>query len=146
MYYLYPDTLTLEHLDRLANLKKFLPYFDIPFQHASEHVLKLMGRHYDRAHIDEMLSSIRTKFPHSFIRTSFIVGFPGERDEDFEILKTFVERERFESVGIFEYHDEPLAASSKLLNKVDDETTRKRSTEIGTLLERIYTEQREERK
>jgi ribosomal protein S12 methylthiotransferase len=105
-----------------------------------------MGRHYDRAHIDEMLSSIRTKFPHSFIRTSFIVGFPGERDEDFEILKTFVERERFESVGIFEYHDEPLAASSKLPNKVDDETTRKRSTEIGTLLERIYTEQRDERK
>ncbi|MCA9378488.1 hypothetical protein KC711_06460 [Candidatus Peregrinibacteria bacterium] len=49
-------------------------------------------------------------------------------------------------MGIFEYHDEPLAASSKLLNKVDDETTRKRSTEIGTLLERIYTEQREERK
>jgi ribosomal protein S12 methylthiotransferase len=146
VYYLYPDTLTLEHLDRLAKLKKFLPYFDIPFQHASEHVLKLMGRHYDRAHIDEMLSSIRTKFSHSFIRTSFIVGFPGEWDEDFEILKTFVERERFESVGIFEYHDEPLAASSKLPNKVDDETTRKRSKEIGVILERIYAEQREARK
>ena len=105
-----------------------------------------MGRHYDRAHIDEMLSSIRAKFPHSFIRTSFIVGFPGERDEDFDILKAFVERERFESVGIFEYHDEPLAASSKLPNKVDDETTRKRSTEIGVILERIYAEQRDERK
>ena len=114
VYYLYPDILTLSHLEKLQKLKHFLPYFDIPFQHASEKILKLMGRHYDRAHIDSFIEYIRAHFPHSFIRTSFIVGFPGETDEDFQILMDFVEKYRFESVGIFQYHDEPLAASSKL--------------------------------
>ena len=114
VYYLYPDILTLSHLEKLQKLKHFLPYFDIPFQHASEKILKLMGRHYDRAHIDSFIEYIRVHFPHSFIRTSFIVGFPGETDEDFQILMDFVEKYRFESVGIFQYHDEPLAASSKL--------------------------------
>lgn len=73
VYYLYPDILTLSHLERLRNLKKFLPYFDIPFQHASENILKLMGRHYDRAHIDSFIEYIRAHFPSSFIRTSFII-------------------------------------------------------------------------
>lgn len=76
LYYLYPDILTLDHLKRLKKLTKLLPYFDIPFQHSSEKILKLMGRHYDRAHIESFLDFIRSEFPHSFIRTSFIIGFP----------------------------------------------------------------------
>ncbi len=145
VYYLYPDILTLDHLSKLSRLKHLLPYFDIPFQHASEKVLKLMGRHYDRAHIDSFIEYIRDNFAHSFIRTSFIIGFPGEGDEDFETLMEFNRKYRFESVGIFQYHDEPLAASSKLPNKVDESIAKSRIKDITVLLEEVYAEKRAER-
>ncbi len=145
VYYLYPDILTLSHLERLAKLTKFLPYFDIPFQHASENILKLMGRHYDRAHIDSFIEYIRAHFPDSFIRTAFIIGFPGETDADFQILLDFIEKYRFESVGIFQYHDEPLAASSKLPGKVDDAVAKNRINIINPLLSEIYEEKRNAR-
>lgn len=138
VYYLYPDILTLDHLSKLQNLKHFLPYFDIPFQHASENVLKLMGRHYDRNHIDSFIEYIRSHFPASFIRTSFIIGFPGESEDDFQILLDFCEKYQFESVGIFEYHDEPLAASSKLPNKVDESIAKNRIKEITPILNAVY--------
>ena len=146
VYYLYPDILTLSHLERLQGLKKFLPNFDIPFQHASENILKLMGRHYDRAHIDSFIEYIRAHFPSSFIRTAFIIGFPGESDADFQTLMDFVEKYRFESVGIFQYHDESLAASSKLPNKVDEEIAKTRINTINPLLEEIYDEKLADRK
>lgn len=146
VYYLYPDILTLSHIDELAKLRHFLPYFDIPFQHASERVLKLIGRHYDRAHIDGFLSKIRSTFPDAFIRTAFIIGFPGETEEDFAEVMKFVEDNRFESVGIFQYHDEPLAASSKLPNQVDEDTAKDRIKRLTPILERIYAEQYEARK
>ena len=146
VYYLYPDILTLSHIDELAKLRHFLPYFDIPFQHASERILKLMGRHYDRAHIDGFLSKIRSTFPDAFIRTAFIIGFPGETNADFAEVVRFVEDNRFESVGIFQYHDEPLAASSKLPNKVDEDTAKDRIMRLTPVLERIYAEQYEARK
>lgn len=138
VYYLYPDILTLDHLSKLQNLKYFLPYFDIPFQHASENILKLMGRHYDRAHIDAFIEYIRSHFPASFIRTSFIIGFPGETDTDFQILLDFCQKYQFESVGIFEYHDEPLAASSKLPGKVDESIAKNRIKEITPILNAVY--------
>lgn len=146
VYYLYPDILTLSHLKKLQKLKHFLPYFDIPFQHASEKILKLMGRHYDRAHIDSFIEYIRAHFPQSFIRTSFIIGFPGETEEDFQILMDFVEKYRFESVGIFQYHDESLAASSKLPDKVDEEIAKNRINILNPLLEEIYKEKQDMRK
>ncbi len=138
VYYLYPDILTLDHLAKLQHLKHFLPYFDIPFQHASENILKLMGRHYDRTHIDSFIEYIRVHFPTSFIRTSFIIGFPGESDTDFQILLDFVKKYEFESVGIFEYHDEPLAASSKLPNKIDETIAKNRIKEITPILNAVY--------
>jgi ribosomal protein S12 methylthiotransferase len=138
VYYLYPDILTLDHLSKLTELKHFLPYFDIPFQHASENILKLMGRHYDRAHIDSFIEYIRDHFPNSFIRTSFIIGFPGETDADFQVLLDFVTKYQFESVGIFEYHDEPLAASSKLPNKVEESIAKNRIKEITPILNAVY--------
>ena len=125
-FYLYPDVLTLSHLDKLSKFKKFLPYFDIPFQHSHPDILKKMGRFYDREHIEKMLEAIRSKFEGSFIRTSFIVGFPGEGEAEFADLLDFVKRHRFESVGLFQYHDEPLAASSKLPGKVEESVARSR--------------------
>ncbi len=140
LFYLYPDTLTLEHFGKLTKLKKFIPYFDIPFQHYSAKILKRMGRFYDQAHIENILAFIRKNFKDSFIRTSFIVGFPGESDEDFEELLEFAKKQKFESVGVFQYHDEELAASSKLDAKVDEEIARKRMKKLGKELDKIYDE------
>jgi len=76
VFYLYPDILTLEHLKKLRNFQKFIPYFDIPFQHISSKLLKRMGRFYDENHIHQLLQFIRKEFPESFIHTNFIIGFP----------------------------------------------------------------------
>ena len=146
VYYLYPDILTLEHLARLAKLQHFLPYFDIPFQHISANILKLMGRHYDQKHIFSFLDTIRSTFPSSFIRTSFIIGFPGETEENFRELCDFIEKYDFESVGIFQYHDEPLATSSKLPDKVDESIAKNRIEKLTPLLEWIYARKKDERK
>lgn len=145
VYYLYPDILTLDHIKKLAKLKHFLPYFDIPFQHYSANILKSMGRHYDQEHIQSFLDTIRSTFENSFIRTSFIIGFPGETEENFMELCQFIEKYRFESVGIFQYHDESLAASSKLPNKIDESIAKERIQRITPLLESIYTEKNTER-
>ena len=145
VYYLYPDILTLSHIDELSKLKHFLPYFDIPFQHASEPVLKRMGRHYDRNHIDAFLAKIRATFPNAFIRTAFIIGFPGETESDFETLLNFVNDNQFESVGIFEYHDEALASSSKLSDKVDSSVAKDRIARLTPVLEAIYAHKKNQR-
>ena len=73
VYYLYPDILTLTHLAQLQKLQKFLPYFDIPFQHISPNLLKRMGRFYDEKHIFSLLDFIRSEFTESFIHTNFII-------------------------------------------------------------------------
>lgn len=138
LFYLYPDTLTFAHLERLAKLKHLIPYFDIPFQHYSASILKRMGRFYDQEHIGKLLRFIRENFSGSFIRTSFIIGFPGETDADFNELCDFIKREEFESVGIFQYHDEPLASSSKLDGKVNDVQARTRIKKIDKILSEIY--------
>ncbi len=140
LFYLYPDTLTFAHLERLSKLQKMLPYFDIPFQHYSASILKRMGRFYDQAHIAKLLEYIRANFPGAFIRTAFIVGFPGETEVDFAELCEFVRTQKFESVGVFQYHDEPLAASSKLDNKVNDVMARTRMKKLGKILDEAYHE------
>lgn len=145
IYYLYPDILTFSHLERLTKLKKMLPYFDIPFQHISASVLKLMWRFYNEEHIYKVLDYIKENFKDVFIHTNFIVGFPWENEKDFEKLKDFAKKYEFDSVSIFGYHDEPLATSSKLSNKVNDETIKKRVIELKEILEEIYDKKYEKR-
>lgn len=146
IYYLYPDILTFSHLERLAKLKKMLPYFDIPFQHISPKILKLMGRFYNEEHIYTVLDFIKNNFKNAFIHTNFIVWFPWETDEDFEKLKSFAKKYEFDSVSMFGYHDEVLATSSKLPNKVDDTTIQERVWELREILEEIYDKKYEIRR
>lgn len=146
VYYLYPDVVTLTHLKRLKNLKKFIPYFDIPLQHIAPNVLKKMGRFYDDTHILSLLDFIRKEFSDSFIHTNFIVGFPGETEADFEMLLEFVKKYRFESISFFEYHDEPLAASSKLEGKIPHKVALARLEKLKKIVNKIYDEKIEERK
>lgn len=138
--YLYPDLLTKKHLERLTKLKKFIPYFDLPLQHASPKILKAMGRFYDHQMTLELLDFIEGHFPERFVRTNFIIGFPGETEEDFQALMDFIRGDWFENIALFEYHDEPLAASSLLPDKVEAKTIRKRFLEAKKLVDELQAE------
>ena len=124
--YLYPDILTLKHLEKLKNLKKFIPYFDIPLQHINPEILKRMWRFYDKNHILNLLDFIDKNFKERFIRTNIIVWFPWETEKEFDELCEFLQNYHFDNVALFEYHDEPLAESSKLDLKVDESEIHRR--------------------
>lgn len=138
--YLYPDLLTKKHLERLIKLKKFIPYFDLPLQHASPKILKAMGRFYDHQMTLELLDFIEGYFPERFVRTNFIIGFPGETEEDFQVLMDFIRGDWFENIALFEYHDELLAASSLLPDKVEAKTIRKRFLEAKKLVDELQAQ------
>ncbi|MEI8009284.1 MAG: radical SAM protein [bacterium] len=138
--------MTISHIKELAKLKKLIPYFDIPLQHISSPVLKRMGRFYDEGYIIKFLDQIKKTFPIGFIRTNLIIGFPGETEKDFDKLMNFVDETKFNNIALFEYHDEPLAASSKLENKVGYDIIRARFTKIRQLVNRQLIDQEEMRK
>lgn len=145
LFYVYPDTMTLNGLERMKNLKKMLPYFDIPFQHISPNILKKMGRFYDDKHIFKMLDYIKSNFPWVFIHTNFIIWFPWEIEEDFETLLEFAKKYEFDSVSVFWYHDEQMAASSKLNEKIDDATIKQRLKKLRKTLNEIYNKKQNAR-
>lgn len=105
-----------------------------------------MGRFYDEAYIQKFIDQIKKSFPVRFIRTNLIIGFPGETTQDFEKLVKFVDETKFDNIALFEYHDEPLAASSKLPDKVDDTEIRKRFTKIRQMVNKQLLEREAARK
>lgn len=105
-----------------------------------------MGRFYDEGYIIKFLDQIKKAFPERFIRTNLIIGFPGETKEDFEKLFSFVNETNFDNIALFEYHDEPMAASSKLPNKVDDHEIRTRFTKIKQLVNKQLLDHEKARK
>ena len=144
--YLYPDILTLKQLEEFASLKKFIPYFDIPLQHISPKLLKSMGRFYDDKMIHTLLKWIRSLFPKAFIRTNIIIWFPGETDEDMELLQSFLDENYFDNIALFEYHDEPLAKSSTFENKVPDEVIHSRFKTIRWQVDKLLKVREKKRK
>ena len=105
-----------------------------------------MGRFYDEEYITNFLNQIKDSFPIRFVRTNLIIGFPGETKEDFDKLMKFIEETKFDNIALFEYHDEPLAASSKLPNKVSESEIRARFTKIRQLVNRQLLERENNRK
>ena len=146
LLYLYPDVVSLKHLEKLKKLEKFLPYFDIPLQHISWNVLKKMWRFYNTEYIYDFLDFIQENFENAFIRTNFIIGFPGETDEDFMELIDFIQKDYFSNIALFQYHDEPLAPSSKLPNKVDDKTLNHRFSYVSALVDEILEKKNKKRR
>jgi ribosomal protein S12 methylthiotransferase len=146
LFYMYPDILSLSHIDRLSKLKKLIPYFDFPFQHISTKILKRMDRFYDDKHIFKILDYIKEKFENPFFHTNFIVWFPGEDEDDHIMMLKFAKKYEFDSVSVFGYHDEPLAKSSTLDLKVDSKTIKTRLNAIKEVLNPIYDKKDELRK
>ena len=135
--YLYPDILTLKHLEKLTKLKKFIPYFDIPLQHINPEILKRMWRFYDKNHILKLLDFIDKNFKEKFVRTNIIVWFPWETGKEFDELCDFLRNYHFDNVALFEYHDEPLAESSKLDWKVEEQEIHRRFEILRWIIEDI---------
>ncbi len=120
LMYLYPSGLTDDLLNFMAHAdKKLLPYFDVPLQHAHEDILKQMGRPF-AANPYEVVERIRKHIPHAALRTSLIVGFPGEKDEHYQSLCDFVEEVRFHNLGAFAYQPEEGTKAAVMPNQVED--------------------------
>lgn len=124
--YCYPTAITDELLDVMASRPNICKYFDIPLQHASRRVLQRMRRGGNRDAYERMIQRIRERVPSVAVRTTFIVGFPGERAEDFEELLDFVRVVEFDRVGVFTYSDEENSAAFELDEKVDHAIAKKR--------------------
>src|ERR1044071_2082858 len=128
--YCYPTAITDELLRGMAERPNVLKYFDIPLQHASRRVLTRMRRGGTRASYERLIERIRERVPGVAVRTTFIVGFPGEREEDFEELVDFVRAVEFDRVGVFTYSNEENSAAVELDEKVDEQVARKRERRL----------------
>jgi len=133
--YGHPDYVSDALIEVIGSHRQLCSYFDIPVQHASESILKRMGRHYDGSAILELFERIRNKVPDAALRTTLLVGFPGESDDDFKRLLNLVERVRFDHLGAFVYSDNKDLPSSVLSNHVPDITKQER-LDVLMLLQR----------
>jgi ribosomal protein S12 methylthiotransferase len=137
LLYLYPTTITDDVLDAMAECEKVCRYVDLPLQHASPAVLKRMRRPGNRRTYDRLLARIRDRVPGVSLRTTLIVGFPGETEADFAELKGFVDDTRFDHLGVFTYSHEEGTRAFDLTDDVPAATKRKRRHELMTRQKRI---------
>src|SRR5947207_5829389 len=135
--YAYPNKVTQKLLDTIAEHPALVKYIDMPLQHASANVLKRMKRGASGDIFLKLLERIRRTIPGVAIRTSFIVGFPGETAEDFEQLCEFIEAAKFDNLGVFTYSDEDTSASFHLDGKVDGRTIQNRKRRLMAVQRRI---------
>ncbi len=128
--YAYPTHISDAFLEAIAETTKAVKYLDMPLQHGSRNVLKLMKRGGTRESLEKLIRRVREKVPGITIRTTFITGFPGETETDFEELMAFVRNCEFDNVGVFTYSDEEGTAAFDLPNKVDAKTAKRRRTAL----------------
>ncbi|CAA6814849.1 MAG: Ribosomal protein S12p Asp88 (E. coli) methylthiotransferase [uncultured Campylobacterales bacterium] len=137
IFYLYPTTTSNELIEHIAKSKVFHNYFDMPIQHISSSLLKNMKRGAGTSRIKEQLSLMRAT-PNSFLRSTFIVGHPGESEEDFEELVAFMDEFDFDRVNVFAYSDEEGTPAFNYQNKVDEDTINSRIDKLNEVIKRKY--------
>src|SRR5947199_362706 len=128
--YTYPTHISDEFLNVLAEEPKAVKYLDMPLQHASQNVLKLMKRGGNRGSLERLIERVRKQVPGIAVRTTFITGFPGETEEDFNQLMTFARNIEFDRVGVFTYSDEEGTPAYNLPNKVDLKIAKRRRDQL----------------
>lgn len=138
--YCYPNNFMDELIETFASLDKVCKYVDLPLQHASNRLLASMNRYDTREEVETLLAKLRKRIPGIVIRTTFIVGFPGETDADFEELKEFVEQQRFENAGVFAYSQEEGTVAGAMPNQIPDEIKQERYHELMALQAQISEE------
>ena len=135
--YSYPEDITEELIDVVAVNNKIAKYFDIPIQHISDSILKKMNRKTTKKDIIDLLNKIRNKIPNVTLRTSLIVGFPGESKENFEELLEFIKWAKFDKLGVFTYSKEEGTPAAKLPNQIHGNTKKARYKKAMTLQQEI---------
>lgn len=135
--YLYPDRISDRLIEVFKENPNIMPYFDIPIQHSSNHVLALMKRSGTREKYLEVINKIKKEIPNAILRTTLIVGFPGESKEDFEDLKDFVKEVKFDHLGVFAFSNEEDTEAYSMDNQVDEKIAKAREKEIMQIQKRI---------
>ena len=143
--YAYPESITDELIQTVKNNPKICNYFDIPIQHISDRVLKRMNRRTSKNNITKLIEKIRNKIPDVTLRTSLIVGFPDETQEDFNELLEFVKKAKFDKLGVFMYSKEEGTPAAKLPNQIHGNTKKARYRKIMEQQSRISKENLEKK-
>lgn len=138
--YLYPDNFTEELIEVFKTSRKILPYADIPLQHISDNVLRAMNRRTDKSDIENLITKLRREIQNMIIRTTFIVGFPGETEEDFKELADFIESMKLDKVGVFEFSREENTKAYSMENQVDEKTKATRKRKLMEIQEVVSAE------
>ncbi|WP_454206809.1 30S ribosomal protein S12 methylthiotransferase RimO [Peptoniphilus sp. Marseille-Q6390] len=138
--YLYPDHFTDDLIEEFKNNQKLVNYVDMPLQHISDDVLKKMNRKTSKEHIIKTLKNLRKSVPDIVIRTTFIVGFPGESDDDFNQLVDFIKDIKFDKLGVFEYSKEEGTKAASLDEQISDSIKEERKNEIMAIQSEISAE------
>ena len=137
LLYLYPDEITDELIDLIAKEERLTPYFDIPIQHSEDKILKAMNRRGDKAYLTSLFNKIKTKIPNAILRTTVMVGFPGETKKEFGNLINFVKDVKFDHLGAFTYSREEGTKSYDYPHQVRESTKQKRLDELMSLQQKI---------
>ena len=138
LLYLYPDEISDELIDLIKdNQDRLTPYFDIPIQHSEDKILKAMNRRGNKQYLRQLFKKIRDKIPHAVLRTTVMVGFPGETKKDFEGLKDFIQEIGFDHLGAFKYSKEEGTLSYNFPHQVRESTKQARLDEIMELQQNI---------
>ena len=146
LHYAYPTDFPQDVIEVMEREKKICPYLDIPFQHISDHQLTLMKRRHTKADAYALIERLRAAVPDLALRTTLLVGYPDETEEDFEELMEFVEKVRFERLGVFPYSEEEGTFSAReLQDNVPEEVKRERVDRIMALQNRISLEKNQAR-
>ncbi len=137
LLYLYPDGVTSEMVDLIKERENLIPYFDLPFQHVSDRILSLMNRRTTKEELSRIVEEIRSKIPEAVLRTQFLVGFPGESEEEFEEVLHFVEKYEFDRVGGFIFSPEEGTKAAALEDRVEQEIKERRYHQLMELQQPI---------
>lgn len=146
LHYLYPSKFPFDILPVMRENPKVCRYLDMPLQHIADPVLKRMLRHVTRAETEELIRRVKTEVPGVALRTTMLVGYPGETEDDFNQLKKFIEETRFDRLGVFPYsHEEGTYAAQKYEDDVPEEVKKARADEIMELQQQISLELNEDK-
>ncbi len=140
LHYAYPAQFPMEIIDEMAANSKVCHYLDMPLQHASDPILTAMRRNITNAETLDLIAQIRAKVPDIALRTTMLVGYPGETEADFEALKDFIEKARFERLGVFMYSHEESTRAHNLDDDVPQEVKEERAAELMAVQEHISLE------
>ncbi|MFZ4404815.1 MAG: 30S ribosomal protein S12 methylthiotransferase RimO [Pseudobdellovibrionaceae bacterium] len=140
LLYLYPDGITPEMIQIIKDSKKIVKYFDMPLQHINNDMLKAMNRKMTREEIETVLMNIRAEIPEAVIRTQFIVGYPGETQEQFEEILNFLVEQKFDRVGCFKYSPEDNTPGGKRTDQVDEDEKHARYEAVMEVQQNISRE------